>query len=53
MTTILSLLMAVAYIAVVIIKDKKLPDSISALVYALPSGPRRKPPRPGCRLNNL
>ena len=35
--TILSLLMAVAYIAAVIIKDKKLPDSISALVYALPS----------------
>lgn len=37
MTTILSLLMAVAYIAAVIIKDKKLPDSISALVYALPN----------------
>lgn len=36
MTTILSLLMAVAYIAAVIIKNKKLPDSISALVYALP-----------------
>lgn len=34
---IISLLMAVAYIAAVIIKDKKLPDSISALVYALPS----------------
>jgi len=27
--------MAIAYIAVVIIKDKKLPDSMSALVYAL------------------
>lgn len=35
---ILSLLMAVAYVAAVIIKDRKLPDSISALVYALPVG---------------
>lgn len=35
---ILSLLMAVAYVAAVIIKDRKLPDSISALVYALPAG---------------
>ena len=35
---ILSLLMAVAYVAAVIIKDRALPDSISALVYALPAG---------------
>lgn len=33
-----SILMAVAYIAAVIIKDKSLPDSISALVYAIPAG---------------
>lgn len=35
---ILSLLLAAAYVAAVIIKDRALPDSISALVYALPKG---------------
>lgn len=33
---IISIVMAVAYVAAVIINDKKLPDSISALVYSLP-----------------
>lgn len=35
---ILSIVMAVAYVAAVIIRDKALPDSVSALVYALPKG---------------
>ena len=35
---ILSIVMAVAYVAAVIIRDKTLPDSVSALVYALPKG---------------
>lgn len=35
---ILSIVMAVAYVAAVIIRDKELPDSVSALVYALPKG---------------
>ncbi len=35
---ILSIVMAVVYVAAVIIKDKALPDSVSALVYALPKG---------------
>ena len=35
---ILSIVMAVVYVAAVIIKDKVLPDSVSALVYALPKG---------------
>ncbi len=33
---ILSIVMAVAYVAAVIIKDRELPDSISVLVYELP-----------------
>lgn len=35
---IISIVMAVAYVAAVIIRDKALPDSVSALVYALPKG---------------
>lgn len=35
---ILSIVMAVVYVAAVIINDKALPDSVSALVYALPKG---------------
>ena len=36
--TILSILLAVAFTAIVIWKMKGLPESISAMVYALPDG---------------